>query len=322
MKANILRFLKVFSLTLVISCLCIIGIVFTYIKLSNPLDKLVYNESGSELGNNEDLNGDTKNDTPLEKAIKNTKRINVLVVGLEDVRTDTIMLASFDRDTKEGNIISIPRDTFVDRKGYSSMAAKRINAIYQDEEIEGLINVISDMLQIPIHKYVTVDYEAVVAGVNALGGIKVDIPIRMYYTDPYNKPLPLVIDFQPGEQLLNGEDALKYLRFRKNNDGTGYIRGDIDRIAAQQEFVKLAIKKMLSFKLDNLIKGVYPYVKTNFSLTELMALAVDAVGFTTDNLSTEILPGKDDIVNGASLYFPDNSKAIEFTYRLYGLTEE
>lgn len=322
MKANILKFLKVFSLTLLVSCLFIVGAIFTYIKISNPLDKLVYNDNEYDSYYTDDLDGDPSTDTPLEKAVKNSKRINVLVVGLENVRTDTIMLASFDRDTKEGNIISIPRDTFIDREGYTTMGAKRINAIYQDEDIEGLMNVVEKMFQIPIHKYVTVDYEAVIAGVDALGGVKVDIPIRMYYTDPYNKPLPLIIDFQPGEKLLNGEDAIKYLRFRKNDDGTGYPRGDIDRIAAQQDFVKQAVKKMLSLRIANLISDVYPYVKTNFSLTELMALAVDAVGFTTDKLNTEVLPGTDEVVNGASLYFPDYGKAIEYTYRLYGLTEE
>lgn len=320
MKTKLLKFLKVFSLTLLISCLFIVIAIFAYIKISSPLDALVYSENESDPYKISDLDGDPNTDTPLENAVKNSKRINVLVVGLENVRTDTIMLASFDRETKEGNIISIPRDTFIDREGYTTMGAKRINAIYQNEDIEGLISVVEKMFQIRIHKYVTVDYQAVIAGVDALGGIEVDIPIRMYYTDPKDEP-PLVIDFQPGKKLLKGEDALRYLRFRKNNDGTGYLRGDIDRIAAQQDFVKQTIKKMLSFKLSNLIRDIYPYVKTDFSLTELMALAMDAVGFNTDKLSTEVLQGVDKVVNGASLYFPDYEKAIEYTYKLYGLIE-
>ncbi len=320
MKTNLLRFLKVFSLTLLISCLFIVIAFLAYIRLNNPLDKLVYSENEPDTYYTSDLDGDPNADSPLEKAVKNSKRINVLVVGLEHVRTDTIMIASFDRETKEGNIISIPRDTFIDREGYTTMGAKRINAIYQSENIEGLINVLEKMFQIRIHKYVTVDYRAVVAGVEALGGVEVEIPIRMKYTDPCDDP-PLIIDFQPGKKLLNGEDALRYLRFRKNDDGSGYVRGDIDRIATQQDFVKQAIKKMLSFKLSNLIRDVYPYVKTNFSLTELMALAMDSVGFNADKLVTEVLPGDDDTVNGASLYFPDYEKAIEYTYKLYDLTE-
>ena len=320
MKANLFRFLKVFSLTLLVSCLFIFALLITYIKLSNPLDKLSFNENDNESFYEDDLDKDSSEATSLEKAVKSSKRINVLVVGLEHVRTDTIMLASFDRETKEGNIISIPRDTFIDREGYIDMSSKKINAIYQTEDIEGIINVVEKMFQIPIHKYVTVDYEAVVAGVDALGGVEVDIPIPMKYTDAYDDP-PLIIEFKPGKRLLNGEEALKYLRFRKNDDGTGYVRGDIDRIAAQQDFVKQALKKMLSLKLPTLIRDVYPYVKTDFSLTELMALAVDSVGFTTDKLSTEVVAGYDETVQGVSLYYPDYEKAVEYTYRLYGLID-
>lgn len=120
MKTNLLKFLKTFLLTLLISCLFIVIAIFSYIKLYNPLDKLVYNENEPDSYYTSDLDGDPSTDTPLEKAVKNSKRINVLVVGLEHVRTDTIMLASFDRETKEGNMISIPRDTFIDREGYTN----------------------------------------------------------------------------------------------------------------------------------------------------------------------------------------------------------
>ncbi len=320
MKKNLLKFLKIFSLTLLVSCLIIVVALFSYIKLFNPLDELVYSENESDLNYTSDLDGDPSTDTPLEKAVKSSKRINVMVIGLEHTRTDTIMLASYDRDTKEGNIISIPRDTYIDRDGYLDGSAKRINAIYGSDGLEELINTVEKMFQIPIHKYVLVDYQAVIAGVNALGGVKVDIPIRMYYTDPYDNP-PLVIDFQPGEKVLNGEEALKFLRFRKNNDGTGYPRMDLDRIAAQQNFVKQALKKILSFKLANLIRDVYPYVKTDFSLTELMALAVDALGFTPDKLDTIVLEGVAGDVNGASILYPNYEMAIEYTYKLYGLIE-
>ena len=60
---------------------------------------------------------DNKNLSPLEKAIKNSSRINILVVGKENVRTDTIMLLSYDRDKKKANVLSIPRDTYYEREG-------------------------------------------------------------------------------------------------------------------------------------------------------------------------------------------------------------
>ena len=56
----------------------------------------------------------------LEEALKESKRINVLLLGLEDIRTDTIIFASFHPDDKKVDIISIPRDTYIHRKGYNA----------------------------------------------------------------------------------------------------------------------------------------------------------------------------------------------------------
>ena len=242
MKKNILKFIKVFSLTLIATCLLVGIVIFSYLKIFNPLDKLAFDSTILDLSDDDSKDGNSKDETPLDKAIKASKRINILVMGLEHTRTDTIMLASFDRETKEGNLISIPRDTYIDREGYIDGSAKRINAIYGTDGLDALIDTVEKMFQMPVHKYVLVDYQAVVAGVDALGGIEVNIPFRMYYTDLYDNP-PLVIDFTPGKKLLNGEDSLRFLRFRQNNDGTGYPRMDLDRIAAQQSFVKEAIKK-------------------------------------------------------------------------------
>lgn len=309
------RFFKVFFLTFFISALLIIGGFYLYLRIFNPLDNLGYESNNPDFNdNNDDIENDP-NATPLEKAIRNSKRINVLVVGLEHTRTDTIMVASYDRKNKVGDIISIPRDTLYEREGYTSGGLK-INAVYQSEDIDGLIDAVESLLSIPIHKYVTVDYEAVVAGVNALGGVEIDIPFPMKYSDPYDDP-PLYINIPAGRQLLLGEDALKFLRYRK-----GYSEGDIGRIKAQQEFVKETVKKLLSFKLPTFIKEVYPYVGTNFSITELIALASDAVGFSMDNLNTHILPGVGKYIGDLSFVIPNYEETLQLVYKMYGLIDE
>ncbi len=309
------RFFKVFFSTLFISALLIIGGFYLYLRIFNPLDNLGYESNNPDFNdNNDDIENDP-NATPLEKAIKSSKRINVLVVGLEHTRTDTIMVASYDRKNKVGDIISIPRDTLYEREGYTSGGLK-INAVYQSEDIDGLIDAVETLLSIPIHKYVTVDYEAVVEGVNALGGVEIDIPFPMRYSDPYDDP-PLYINIPAGRQFLDGENALKFLRYRK-----GYSEGDIGRIKAQQEFVKETVKKLLSFKLPTFIKEVYPYVGTNFSITELIALASDAVGFSMDNLSTHILPGVGKYIGDLSFVIPNHEETLQLVYKMYGLIDE
>jgi hypothetical protein len=77
----------------------------------------------------------------------------------------------------------------------------------------------------PIHYYVVVDYDAVKKVVNSMGGVPMDIPFHMYYSDPYDKP-PLSIDIPKGHQVLNGDKAVEFLRFRKGAEGyEGYPGG-------------------------------------------------------------------------------------------------
>lgn len=309
------RFFKVFFLTLVISCL-VVGVgVYSYIRIFNPLDKLTGITDNFGNLSSDDIENDP-NATPLEKAIAKSKRINVLVVGLEHTRTDTIMVASYDRENKLADIISIPRDTYYEREGYTNLGSLKINAIYQSEDIDGLIDAVEKILNIPIHKYVTVDYEAVIKGIDALGGVEIDVPFHMVYSDPYSDP-PLYINIPEGRQLLDGETSIKFLRYRY-----GYVEGDIGRIKAQQEFVKQTVKKLISFKLPSFIREVYPYVKTNFSLQELIALAGDAVGFSMNNMTTNIFPGVGKYISGVSFYIPNYEEGLNLVYNLYGLSVE
>lgn len=312
---KVLRFLKVFLITSFVSILLIMVGFYSYLRIFNPLDKL-----GHEIINNpefDDFNNteDNPNATPFERAIKDSSRVNVLVVGLEHVRTDTIMLASYDRKNKVANLISIPRDTFYERDGYYGDGLK-INAIYQSEDVDGLIDAVESLTKIPVHRYVLVDYEAVIKGIDALGGVEIDVPFHMIDSDPYENP-PRYINIPAGRQTLYGEDSLKFLRYRK-----GYFNGDIGRINAQQQFVKETIKKLLSLRLPNFIKEVYPYISTDFLITELIALASESIGFTMDNLNTDILPGEDRYIGKLSFFIPNYEEALQLTYTMYGVIEE
>ncbi|MBG0765871.1 MAG: LCP family protein, partial [Tissierellales bacterium] len=142
---------------------------------------------------------------------------------------------------------------------------------------------------------------------------------HMEYEDPYDNP-PLKIDIPAGAQVLDGEHALQYLRFRHNNDmTTGYKDGDIGRIKAQQEFVKSAIKKSLSFKLPVVVKETYSHIKTDLSLSDMLLLASDAVNFSTDKLETAILPGRAKIMENLSFYLHDPSQVEDYVESIYGL---
>lgn len=229
--------------------------------------------------------------------------VDVLLIGLEHDRADTIMVMSYNKKEKTADIISIPRDTYIERKGFANSANNKINSIYGSKGINGLKDTIESITKIKIDKYVTVDYDAVKALVDAVGGVEVNIPFHMRYSDPYSDP-PLNINIPKGKTVITGKNAMEFLRFRKSNyEGyTGYAEGDIGRVKAQQEFVKSAIKKSLSLKLPKVIADVYPYVKTDFSMSELSSLALGSVGFSTENIKFNILPGKTATINGISFY--------------------
>ena len=229
----------------------------------------------------------------LEEALKESKRINVLLLGLEDIRTDTIIFASFHPDDKKVDIISIPRDTYIHRKGYNAAEQRKINAIYGSHGVEGVKKAVSHVLGgVPIHNYVILDYKGVEKIVNSIGGVEVMVPFHMKYSDPSSNP-PLNIDIPEGKQKLNGKQSLDFLRYRKGNDKkTGYIDGDLGRIKAQQEFLKAFVDKALSYKLPLVIKNGFDYVKTDISLIEGINYSTNVLGIKVEDFKFKILPGE------------------------------
>lgn len=312
------HFIKVFLVSLLVFSAVIFTVLFTYNHFFNSKD--ILKNDDQQIGDADNGDEILETDTPIEKAIKRSKRVNILLLGLEGTRSDTIILASFDTESKKADLISIPRDTYYPRAGYREYSEfMKINSIYgsEDKKQEALSNAIEEITNIPIDKYVSIDYEGVRAAVDAVGGVEFNVPFHMKYTDPYDTP-PLYIDIPAGEQTIDGENAMELLRFRKGDPGyKGYVQGDVGRIQTQQDFIKAAIAKAMSLKLPSVISAVYPYVETDLSMTELAALAANAIGFNTENLSTAILPGEAEYKGGLSFYVPNKEEITKLLYQIY-----
>ncbi len=215
----------------------------------------------------------------------------ILVSGVDDGNggSDTNILVAV--DAAQGYVygVSIPRDT----KAIINGKAHKINAAYNIGGAELLAQTISQQLGIPVDYTVTVDLTGFEALVNAIGGVTFDVPINMNYDDPYQD---LHIHISKGPQLLTGEEALKVVRFRHNNDGSGYGSEDIGRMQTQQAFLKAVAQQVLTLdnldKLDTFVKIFEAYVDTDLTLGNLAWLGREVISMGAENVAFSTLPGE------------------------------
>ncbi len=199
--------------------------------------------------------------------------------------TDTIMVAAYDTVNQTVGVVSIPRDTLVDRD------FPKINGIYAREGMDGLRDAVSDLIGIPIDYYIMVGLNGFQRLVNAVDGVDFYIPCDMDYDDPTADP-PLSIHYTEGMTHLDGQEAMEVVRFRHNNDGSGYT--DVGRAQTQRDLIVAVAKKALASpgKIGTYVDIFMENVKTDLSATDIAWLAEQALGVDLDTgVSTATLPG-------------------------------
>ncbi|KUG02732.1 cell envelope-associated transcriptional attenuator lytr-cpsa-psr, subfamily m [hydrocarbon metagenome] len=235
-------------------------------------------------------------------------RLNILFMGIdarsseENSRSDTMILASIDKRTKKAVMVWIPRDTRVEvSNGYYD----KINSVNYLKGPEEACRVTGELLGINVRYYVVTNFDGFAEIVDILGGVHIDVESNMYHADPDPK---LNINLSKGMQLLSGEDALRYVRYR------GGPTADIGRTQRQAKFIKALIDEMISTstitKLPELVPKLLENVHTNIPLKEMGTLANMARNFSGENMITQTLPGYSytDPVNGASYWHADEEK--------------
>ena len=190
---------------------------------------------------------------PKVSGARKSKDIYTFLIFGSDVAsglTDTIMVGTYDITNQQATVMSIPRDTLINvRSSY-----KNINGVYNmngkgEKGVAALKQEVSELVGFTPDYYVMIDWELVGEMVEAIGGVWYDIPYHMDYDDPYQD---LHIHFDPGNQFLNGEDAMKVVRWRENNKWSPYYGegggSDINRLSNQQNFLKAVLKQTLQIK--------------------------------------------------------------------------
>lgn len=212
---------------------------------------------------------------------------NFLLLGkdVDSSNTDTLIVVSYDTVNQKIGMVSIPRDTAVTRE-WSSMP--KINAAFHSKKAgpEVLKEEIKNTFGIPIDYYIHVDLQGFIALVDELDGVDIEVPLDMNYDDPYQD---LHIHYTKGQHHLNGQQAMEVVRFRHNNDGSGYT--DVGRAEMQRQVLVALAKKVVSWnsltKVQEFVEIFQEYVKTDLSTTDMLYFASQAVGVDLDTGITQ-----------------------------------
>jgi len=203
----------------------------------------------------------------------------ILVIGLDGgTNANVIMVGAYDNVAQQAYIVSIPRDTRVDvqrnrRKIVSAYPVGMLNGGGHEGGIERMKQEIQTLIGFRPDFYVLVNFDAFVQIIDAFGGVEVDVPFHMRYDDPFQD---LHIDILPGLQVLDGQNALHFARFRRSNPGFRGIT-DYQRIENQQTVINALLLDMLTpqalLQIPTLLGTYRDYVYTDLSLGEKLWFA-------------------------------------------------
>lgn len=228
----------------------------------------------------------------------------VLAVGRDasGVNTDAILVGYYDKKEKILNIVSIPRDTLVNVR----WNVKKINSVYSQEGADGLMDELSGLFGYRLDQSAIVSMGAFETLIDELGGVWFNVPVDMDYDDPSQG---LSIHYTAGYQLLTGHDAMCIFRFRQNSDGTGYLRGDLDRIDTQQALLSALVGQALSpetlFNLKDITATITRNVDTTLTTSNILWYGGQLLSMDKQNIRFYTMPVCDATLGNLSYVYPD-----------------
>jgi len=220
-----------------------------------------------------------------------TRSMHLLIMGVDQAsspgfsgRSDTLLLLRLDPKTQTLNLLSIPRDTQVQ---VPQLGTRKMNEVNFLGGPEVTINTIQDLLRgLQIDRYIRLQRGALTELVDLLGGLEIYVPQPMSYLD-YTQGL--TIELLPGWQTLNGQQAEDFVRFR------GDALGDIGRVQRQQLLLKALQQRLKNPlvipRLPQVLRTLEPYIDTNLSPEERIALMQFTLQMDKDALNMVMLPG-------------------------------
>lgn len=265
----------------------------------------------------EKIDGREKSDLRDEKVDPNIDNVSILFIGVDEskkrnfgsnTRSDALMLATLNNDTKSVKLVSIPRDsyTYIPEVGYKT----KINHAHAFGGPKATIETVEELLNLPVDYYVKMNFNAFIDVVDALDGIEVDVPYEM--EEQNSEDEQGAIHLEEGLQSLDGEEALAFARTRKADS-------DIERGKRQQEIMKAIMEKAVSTKgvskYDEVMEAIGDNMTTDIPFSEMKSF----IRYGTSgkiNVESLSLQGEDSYIDGVYYYQLDEPALNEVTDKL------
>ncbi|HBZ6547688.1 TPA: LCP family protein [Clostridium perfringens] len=260
--------IKYIILPLILVILGLIGVGTYYINSKiNKVQKVEINKENLSIN---------------EKKVKEEKHIkNIALFGIDAPkgkagRSDAIMILTLDEEHKVMKLTSIMRDSYVDIPGHGD---DKITHAYAFGGPELTMKTLNENFKVNVEDFMAVNFTSLPEIIDKLGGVKINIiPEEIHH-------IPGITS--PGEQVLNGEQALAYSRIRYATGGD-YKRTERQRVVLEAVFEKL--KATPTKEYPSLIDDFLPYIETNMSSMDMIKLATDAAPLVKENLETARFP--------------------------------
>ena len=315
---------RILNILVVIAAVCVVG-YFAFCYWVNASGSLV----GDHLPDPEDVD---QGSAIVVNGAGRREGVFTLFIGATDedeIRTDSMMVLVFDTEKHRADLINIPRDTLVDceRTG----AGRKINAAYASG-VDEMLDEVSTVIGFRPDKYVVANFDGIAEIVDVIGGVDYDVAFDMSYHDASQD---ISVEFKKGYQHLDGDEVLEYLRWRHNDDGTGYDDGDIGRVTKLQDFLVTVGSAVLSpanvLKIPSIAAAVSNNVETDLTTSQILWLGMQGMKMDMqEDISMQTLIGDSAMVNFGDniwVYILDEDMVIDqinetFNPYIRSLTEE
>jgi LCP family protein required for cell wall assembly len=226
---------------------------------------------------------------------------NILILGsdtrtdtVDGSRSDTIILLHVDPSNDYMSMLSFPRDLRVEVEGYGT---HKLNYAFAKGGAALTIKTIQQITGVDIDHYLEVDFTAFIQMTDKLGGVYVEVDRPYHYTaGEYAR-----IDLEPGYQLLDGTNALSYVRYRHD------LNADFGRMERQQRFLNALRQQAmgwdLGLKLPGLVGSFFDNVATDLGTNDFIKLAWWGVKLDGARIRQVALRGMNKLSSGVTLVF-------------------